>query len=604
MQSKDLPARQWRPNAVWLAVAAYFLFVALGTNLLELRYAYIDSAMAGSWGMTFSQNGAEAIVRSVEPGSGAANAGIAPGDRLRSVDGYGWRQIPLTGETLHVLRVSPGRTTALQFVAARANPPPMVVPNPSDRLFDDAVRLLLTLTGLFILWRGTARRSGFLLGLALMSPFPPVWLPLTSGAYYAWNVAFTSVVSSAYGLLFPLFAMSFVAESGIRIPAWARLLFWACVTAMIGRILFSAALPPGLFGGTPYEVQKAIQSPMAVADFALTLAILAYGWRRGTAESRHRYALLLMAIGLIFLCNVLFVVFLNTSASNPRVLTDSSTLLRITGSLLFAYAVLRHRVIDVGFTLNRTLVYGAVSAILLAAFGLAEWAADQVLALQGWESNALVSAGLAVTIFLAFHPVRHFVEHHVSTIFFRPWRDKEQALRKFVHEGGFFTDRARLAQAFAQALERFTGATCGVYRRAEDGSFTCAEFQTVDADDATPVALKARAETCEVGENSRVEGALAFPMIHCHDLEGFAVVGAKHEGERYRPDEIELIAWATRQIGQDLYRLDVVQLRREREKLDRDVAMLAARNADLQLALANRSSLKPRGVSSEAVSEP
>lgn len=255
------------------------------------------------------------------------------------------------------------------------------------------------------------------------------------------------------------------------------------------------------------------------------------------------------------------------------------------------YAILRHRVIDVGFTLNRTLVYGSISGILLAAFALAEWALHQLLALEGWEGGPLLSAGLAVAVFLAFHPVRRFVEHYVSTIFFRPWRNKEQALRNFVHEAGFFKDAARLRAAFSNALETFSGAPCCVYRVTEDGTYICAtgKMPTAHADDAIAVALRARAEPCDIeGAATAIDGAHASPMMHGHDLEGFAVLGRKLDGERYRPDEIELIEWASRQLGLDLFALGVDQLKGEREERDRNIAVLTGRISELQGALSNR----------------
>src|SRR5207302_1412385 len=115
-----------------------------------------------------------------------------------------------------------------------------------------------------------------------------------------------------------------------------------------------------LLSGVTYALASRVRIPMTDGLFALTMAILAVGWRRGAAESRHRFALLLLAIGLIFLSNIMFVTFDTLARTNPRMLTYSASIFRILGSLLFVYAVLRHKVIDVGFTLNRTLVYGGV----------------------------------------------------------------------------------------------------------------------------------------------------------------------------------------------------------------------------------------------------
>jgi hypothetical protein len=600
MQGESPPTGKWRPNAWWVALALYLALVSLGSNLLELRYSYVNPGLAGSWGMTFRPDGGDVIVQSVQPHSNEAALGLKSGDRLGSDEPFTFRLIPRAGETLRFARISPGSPEPMQIVAPRAEHPVMATPNLFDRILDDTARLLLTVGGLLILWRGSRRRSGFILGLALlsMSPFPPVFLPLSPYESYFGNVAFFSLINLQFGFLMPFFARAFLTEANVPVPPWARPLSWLGAVATLAAYILIWVIPAGVISDTWPAVADEGRMAVGLAMFVLTCALLSLGLRRGPAESRHRFALLLLAIGLIYFSNMLYSLFNNFWQSNPRLLTNAATTGRALGTLLFVYAVLRHRVIDVGFTLNRTLVYGGVSAILLAASGLAEWGLHQIFALEGWEGSAMLSAALAVAIVVAFHPVRQLVEHYVSTTFFRPWRIKEQALRKFVHEGGFFADAAQLAAAFAGALEKFTGGSCCVYRHAREQSFVCAAgtMPAVGSDDAVAVALRAHGTVCRIqpGE-TQVQGVLAFPMIHAHDLEGFAVLGPKANGELYRPDEMELVDWATKQIGQDLYRLDVEQLKRERLERDREIAILTARNADLQLALANRSSTaRPR----------
>ena len=41
--------------------------------------------------------------------------------------------------------------------------------------------------------------------------------------------------------------------------------------------------------------------------------------------------------------------------------------------LILAYAILRHRVIDVGFAVNRALVFAVFTGLLLVSFGIVEW---------------------------------------------------------------------------------------------------------------------------------------------------------------------------------------------------------------------------------------
>jgi hypothetical protein len=62
----------------------------------------------------------------------------------------------------------------------------------------------------------------------------------------------------------------------------------------------------------------------------------------------------------------------------------------------------------------------------------------------------------------------------------------------------------------------------------------------------------------EIG--SPLDAALALPMMHQAALAGFILLGLKPTGEDYRPDEVEVMAWATHQIGLDLQAIRVREL--------------------------------------------
>jgi hypothetical protein len=55
---------------------------------------------------------------------------------------------------------------------------------------------------------------------------------------------------------------------------------------------------------------------------------------------------------------------------------------------------------------------------------------------------------------------------------------------------------------------------------------------------------------------------------------GFAVLGPKASQQEFRPDEVELIDWATRQIGLDLHALKVEDLECETSDLRKEVGTL------------------------------
>lgn len=72
----------------------------------------------------------------------------------------------------------------------------------------------------------------------------------------------------------------------------------------------------------------------------------------------------------------------------------------------FAVAMLRYRLYDLDLLLNRTILYGAVSGVLLVVFGAANLLAQRVV--QSWfnERSDLVAAAIGLGAGLAFGPVR------------------------------------------------------------------------------------------------------------------------------------------------------------------------------------------------------
>ncbi|MEI9904065.1 MAG: hypothetical protein WDN06_08810 [Asticcacaulis sp.] len=114
--------------------------------------------------------------------------------------------------------------------------------------------------------------------------------------------------------------------------------------------------------------------------------------------------------------------------------------------------------LNIGFAINRALVYGVVSVLLLV-FGLIEWAVERFLPMREHvEANILLNAGVALGIFLIFHRVRDFVETFVEKLLFSSWHHNEAHLRDFVRQASFIGKSAVLTSAFMSELERFSPA--------------------------------------------------------------------------------------------------------------------------------------------------
>jgi class 3 adenylate cyclase len=75
----------------------------------------------------------------------------------------------------------------------------------------------------------------------------------------------------------------------------------------------------------------------------------------------------------------------------------------------FAVAMLRYRLYDLDLLLNRTVLYGGVTVLLVGAFFLANVVAQRALGSLFQARSDLVAAGLGVAAGLAFGPMRHAI---------------------------------------------------------------------------------------------------------------------------------------------------------------------------------------------------
>lgn len=313
------------------------------------------------------------------------------------------------------------------------------------------------------------------------------------------------------------------------------------------------------------------------AGYVATFIVLALGLRETTGEDRTRFGFLILALSLMFGGGTGIGLVINMTGNdftfaNP--LAILSTALTIAGLAAFLYAMLRHRVVDLGFAVNRTLVYGVLSTSLLFGFWFCEWGLEQIIPADTREANILISAGIAFVIFLTFHHVRDWVEKGIEHVFFRAWRDNEARLRRFLKDASYITRVAALRTAAVAEFRRFTGgAEVALYGVEPDGA-TLREGAVSGLDDRiepdTPALVRLRADREPLDGDLAVPlGAeLMLPIVQRSEVIGVFILGAKPSGEAYRPDERAILADAAHRIGLDLHALEIERLESRVGELD------------------------------------
>ena len=538
------------------------------------------------------------LIKGLVPGSPLYNAGAREGDLVAFDHGYDSGRALTVGETLGVAITHDGQVWHATVTAVQTPWQSAEAPDDLGEVILDLILFSSVLTGVFILLRSQGRTTFLLLGFAFIcfanrGSNPD--FPTGAESYPAWAMLCV-VILRAMPTLFLAFAVAFHEETtgrtwmGLRLAAGAfgALTFAAgCAYSYANQ---SDVLMPVLGNGLKFYVW------LYFIDLVAIVAIFVMGLRRAEQQTRRRYVLMLIAIVMVMLARGTGWIGVLLNARNvyahfvlefDNPIEIVTAVLALVGPLLFAYAALRNKVLDLGFVVNRTLVYGVLSFVILLAFGLVEWGVEKLLPVSFFAGHSeqikmLVEAGIALTIFLVFHRVRDFVEKLVESVFFRAWHHNEAVMKRFVEQASFFTQSAPLIAGFTAELKRFgEGSDCALYQHDGDGGFVRVAGALKGAprhiDGNDPVMVEARAERRRIdldGLHSALPAVLALPMVHRAEVFGIVLMGAKPSGDDYRPDEKDLLGWAAHQVGLDLHALQVEALQARVSDLTGEVRAL------------------------------
>jgi hypothetical protein len=260
--------------------------------------------------------------------------------------------------------------------------------------------------------------------------------------------------------------------------------------------------------------------------------------------------------------------------------------------LATAYGTIRHRVIDVNFIISRTLVYTAITGILIGIFAII----DILVARWLERSQLAIILELAAAVFMGvwLKSMHRFVDSFVDRVLFRrrhlAERRLERVAKTLPHATSTdFVDEAVVVEP-AQSLEL---ASSALFRRSLDGTFQrrCAlgwddgSTQSLDQSDHLVIQLEAELDALNLSDirwpradipTGLCQPLLAVPITVRHRLTAFALYGGHVGGEALDPDEIRNLRQLAVPAGAAYDHLDAEALREQNERL------LAA-NAELQL---------------------
>jgi hypothetical protein len=163
-----------------------------------------------------------------------------------------------------------------------------------------------------------------------------------------------------------------------------------------------------------------------------SVASLVVRFRRSSGEERQQMKWLTYAAAAYF-ATLLLVMSLPADSAWYRAVDSLSTLVLAGLPVAVGIAVLKYRLYDIDIIINRTLVYGSLTAMLLVVYFGGVTATQAVFrALTGQEKlPQLVIVASTLVIAALFNPLRRRIQSFIDRSFYRKKYDARKTLEAF-----------------------------------------------------------------------------------------------------------------------------------------------------------------------------
>jgi hypothetical protein len=506
---------------------------------------------AGATG-TLAPNADVNTVGSVTAGSPAARAGIVKGDVAVPVEA---EHQPAVLQLFH--RVVAGRPTAYAVTHDGRRRVVSLVPTPvpvSARQRALAVAqlvrgLVIVLIGaLLVLLRPSIMTAAFfLLCLQFGELAHPIGnLELVIGLPFFWKplfLALTCLVTGAGPATAAIFCMRF--PSGEPLPSWRPVEKLMIAVGVFTIVDYFFALVAGTtFTPLGIALYRVFTIASWLSYVVATVSFLAR-YRNASGEDRDRLRWVAIGLGSFLVSYALFWIAQNVPSA-PAELDTWAQFLNVL-PLTVAYAVIRHRVIDVRIAGGRAIAYALLSAVPVTGFSLIDWALSNQLA----QTRFAVFVEVTVSIAFGFwvNASQRRIDNLIESLFFHSRRIAEERLRGVARRIAHVTERTPLDETLVrEPFEALALTSCALFRLIDGGYVRVAQrgwpgdvLPVLDSNDDLALELVATRAPVDVhkigwdpGDAVRsLKAALAYPILVRQEPVGVLLLGARRDGERF-----------------------------------------------------------------------
>lgn len=322
--------------------------------------------------------------------------------------------------------------------------------------------------------------------------------------------------------------------------------------AFAGLAVGALYLATGLTASNWYDLLRALLLiPSALAFFGGLLLLVRAHSRSRSRHARQQLRVVLVGTAIAVLPLTLLSLIPEALGRPPLIRAEIAALAAVAFPASFAYAILRHQLMDMDIVIRRTLVYGVMTFLLAGCYTAFLYA----LLLTGNErmltDNPLLSLVLSATVALTFVPVRDQVRRFIDRLVYRDRYDYVRTLRALASQLASAQPLDRVLSAVAENLRgamNLRGAA--ILLRGPDGGFSVRAASGDYRDNAHIQSLLVESAACgQANYAGLVHSSLSVPLTaHGHEV-GLLYLGPKRVPSEFHLEDISLAETTANQLA-------------------------------------------------------
>lgn len=239
--------------------------------------------------------------------------------------------------------------------------------------------------------------------------------------------------------------------------------------------------------------------------------------------------------------------------------------------LVFAYAIIRHRLMDFEFIVKKSFVYTLLTGLIVGFYFIIVQIVGRVIRDQSGLTGSAVLILSTLIIAVMFAPLREKIQQAVDRAFYKDAYDVRETLRQFARALNTLIQPEILAETVLEKICTTMHISKGFFFSVDDSSNCCTCIQAypcaipqktvrLNVDSffcgylqqiRSPILLSEIKESYSELDTLIAEWdcVVAVPLTHLNRLQGVLLLGKKRSDTHYALEDIELLATVGDQVA-------------------------------------------------------